>query len=288
MACANPVQVAPVQVAPGLEYQRTNAKKQRGLGTAPAVPSAECYERGGVPDPSLPSTHSFGFTRKISPSAEHLEAFDQLAVNKSCKVPQSAPPSPPGTPTTTLTIHSSSSTSQIVMSVIVISFSALACANPCWVPGASGDGLDVITIMMAIATLFVFATWLPRLRLHAPIILVGGTCLGSIFALVVDMMQPADRAFVAIALGQFTKAPLLSMAGQLVFGVLLGTQPLRASLLLLLVCASIAGWTLNIMLAYLWTEEPSLIATLLPRTVLPLSVGTLMGMAVANMGSAPT
>ena len=76
---------------------------------------------------------------------------------------------------------------------------------------------------------------------------------------------------------------MLSMAGQVMFGVLLGTQPLPVRSRFVGVVLTIALWELNLLLVSQRTGNLAYLTALLPQTAAPLFSGHVIGVLTARV-----
>ena len=214
----------------------------------------------------------------------YLSIFDRLATKRvRRREPPSAPPSPPAPPSTPLsTLFTKQQVlSQAAFYAVSIAFCGLVAAIP---RDQLGGGLiNIATLMVGVVTMYVLVTVLPRLRTHAPLFITCGTCAASAFTLVFDATQNADCTTAAYGLEQFARAPYLSTSAQVVFGLLLGSQPLSVPFRLGIVAAAITAWAANLAAMQARTGNAAFLMELLPLSAVPLQMGAIAGIWLAHM-----
>ena len=214
-----------------------------------------------------------------APTSSALRAFDMLAVGGRHGGPApSLPPSPPESPG----LFFGRVLTSPVYSGIVIAFCALLVANQWGPAGDEGSIINVATLMVAIVAIFMIIRFLPTLKASAPACLIWGSPFASLFTIIYDFTQPESNTTCAHGLEQFANAPMLSMAGQVMFGVLLGTQPLPVRSRFVGVVLTIALWELNLILVSQRHSNMAYLTALLPMTAGPLFAGHVIGVLLAR------
>ena len=214
-----------------------------------------------------------------APTSSALRAFDMLAVGGRHGGPApSLPPSPPSPGLFFGRVLTSP-----VYSGIVIAFCALLVANQWGPAGDEGSIVNVATLMLVVVAVYVVIKFLPALRASAPQCLIWGMPIASLFTCIYDASQPESNTTAAHGLAQFANAPMLSMAGQVMLGVLLGTQPLPVRSRFVGVVLSIALWELNLLLVSQRTGNLAYLTALLPQTAAPLFSGHVIGVLTARV-----
>ena len=214
-----------------------------------------------------------------APTSSALRAFDMLAVGGRHGGPApSLPPSPPESPG----LFFGRVLTSPVYSGIVIAFCALLVANQWGPAGDEGSIINVATLMVAIVAVFMIIRFLPTLKASAPACLIWGSPFASLFTIIYDFTQPESNTTCAHGLEQFANAPMLSMAGQVMFGVLLGTQPLPVRSRFVGVVLTIALWELNLILVSQRHSNMAYLTALLPMTAGPLFAGHVIGVLLAR------
>ena len=170
-----------------------------------------------------------------------------------------------------------------VYSGIVIAFCALLVANQWGPAGDEGSIVNVATLMLVVVAVYVVVRFLPALRASAPQCLIWGMPIASLLTCIYDASQPESNTTAAHGLAQFANAPVLSMAGQVMLGVLLGTQPLPVRSRFVGVVLSIALWELNLLLVSQRTGNIAYLTALLPQTAAPLFSGHVIGVLTARV-----
>ena len=122
----------------------------------------------------------------------------------------------------------------------------------------------------AVVAVYMIIKFLPALRASAPQCLIWGMPIASLSTCIYDASQPESNTTAAHGLAQFANAPVLSMAGQVMLGVLLGPQPLPVRSRFVGVVLSIALWELNLLLVSQRTGNLAYLTALLPQTAAPL------------------
>ena len=195
-----------------------------------------------------------------------------------CVKPPSLPPSPPISPAAFVVEQLRTGVSQPVLSALVLGVCVLLAATRWGAAGGRGELVNTATLMLVVAALFALAKLLPSMRLWAPLVVTYGTCAASGFTLVFDATQTSmATTTAATGLAQFGDAPYLSILGQVVYGLLLGVQPLSLRVRMRCLCGTVGLWATNLAVAYSRTGRLAFVTRLLPQSAMPLVAGVLAG-----------